>query len=284
MPLNRSQISDRMQALIAHTRGRRRLVLTATTATLVIAAPLALGAPIQGGQRNPGTDPSVSYSAETQIIADNSEWGTRQSNKGTGGGAIYGCRAPVGGSPCIEANNLNKGLAFNFITSGKTGGKITVSNTSGAPFTTNATGVASGLNANFLQGKTASNFLGVTQQAADSAKLGGVAANAYAQGQLLFADVDQTGKLTNNRGATAAAALSSGTTGPTGPTGPTTGPTSFTVTFSGNVSKCSYTASPLGAAVAGGSIGVGPDQTNPNVVDVNLPTAGTSGFSLQVIC
>jgi len=138
--------------------------------------------------------------------------------------------------------------------------------------------VATGFNANYLQGKTASQFLGVSQQAADSAKLGGVAASSYvqtsqlsgyAQGQLLFADVSQAGALGNTRGATAAALA---------------GPMSYTVTFSSNVSKCSYTASPIGAALSGGSIGVGPDTANGDVVDVNSPSALTQGFSLQVIC
>ena len=266
-----SQIPARLHHIARATVARRRLALAAATTGLVLGTPAALGAPIQGGLRNPGANANVSYASTTQIIADNSSWGTRQSNKGTGGGAIYGCRSVTSGPPCIEAVNLNSGFAFNFVTSGMVGGTITLSNTAGAPLTTNATGVATGFNANFLQGKQASDFLGATQQATDSAKLGGVAAGSYAQGQLLFADVNSMGALTNTRGATAAGLISGSTA-------------TYTVTFSSDVSKCSYTASPLGAAVVGGSIGVGPDQTNPDVVDVNLPTAATSGFSLQVIC
>lgn len=251
--------------------GRRRLAITGGVAIAVVAAPIALAAPIQGGQRNPGTDTSVSYSEQTQIIADNSSWGTRQSNKGTGGGAIYGCRSASNANACIEADNLNSGIAFNFDTQGNVGGTITLANPAGSPLTTNATGVATGFNANFLQGKQASAFLPATAQAVDSAKLGGVAAASYAQGQLLFADVDATGKLGNTRGATAAAVS-------------TTSSQTFTVTFSGDVSKCSYTASPLGAALPSGSLGVGPDLTNPNIVDVLLPANTSTGFSLQVIC
>jgi hypothetical protein len=111
------------------------------------------GKPILGGARNPGNDQSKSLTKETQIIANLSTYGTRQSNKSNnGGGAIYGCRSKVGGSaanqePCIRASNLSTGSAFEFATAGTVGGLITTSNASGKPFTTNATGVATGLNA-----------------------------------------------------------------------------------------------------------------------------------------
>ena len=54
------------------------------------------------GKRNPS---SGSLSAETQIIASNGSYGTRQSNKrdGEGGGAIYGCRSSLGNEPCVTA-------------------------------------------------------------------------------------------------------------------------------------------------------------------------------------
>ena len=54
-----------------------------------------------GGARNPSSNASLAYSRETQIIANNTTYGTRQSNKSTsGGGAIYGCRA---GAPARTA-------------------------------------------------------------------------------------------------------------------------------------------------------------------------------------
>ena len=61
--------------------------------------------------------------AETQIIASNGSYGTRQSNKrdGDGGGAIYGCRSSAGREPCIRSNNLKGGRAFEFQTVGKRG-------------------------------------------------------------------------------------------------------------------------------------------------------------------
>lgn len=114
------------------------------------------GKPILGGQRNPGSDRSKALASETQIIADNGTYGTRQSNKsGNGGGAIYGCRSGAGGTtaknePCIRANNLSTGYAFEFASSGSQGGLITTSDVNGRPFTTSATGVATGLNADRL--------------------------------------------------------------------------------------------------------------------------------------
>ena len=123
------------------------------------------GKPILGGARNPGSDQSKSLSKETQIIASNSTYGTRQSNKSSsGGGAIYGCRSAAGGSangqePCIRANNLSSGLAFEFATSGTTGGLITGKDANSVPFTTTATGVATGLNADRVDSQSADQIV-----------------------------------------------------------------------------------------------------------------------------
>jgi len=242
--------------------GAKRTAFLAGVLVAIVAAPFALAASsgnsLKGGARNPSPNPSVSYTSETQIIADNSSYGTRQSNKGTGGGAIYGCRSAVGGPGCIVADNLNTGSAFAFSAAGNVGGTITLKNVNGAPLTTNAKGVATGFNANYLQGKQASEFV-LTSQAA-----------SYAQtSQLLFADVDQTGKLGSTRGATAAAQ---------------TGEKAYTVTFNTNVSKCSLTVSPVGQALTTGSIGAALSTSNPNLVEVSAPSALTQGFNLQVIC
>jgi len=261
----------------------RRLAVIAGVLIATIAAPIAYASTIQGGVRNPVGGSNLAYSQTTQIIAASSGFGTRLSNKGTGGGAIYGCRSTTGGPACVEADNLNNGLAFDFISGGSVGGTIHMSSTKAAPFTTNATGVATGLNANFLQGKQASAFLGATAQAADSAKLGGVAASNYlqtsqlpaqlgayaTQSQLLFAVVTQNGSLGATRGATSSVATSA---------------TTYKVTFGGNVSKCAYTAAPTGPALSTGSIGVGPDPGSTSAVDVNAPSALPEGFNLQVTC
>ena len=91
------------------------------------------------GKRNPS---SGSLNRETQIIANNGSYGTRQSNKrdGEGGGAIYGCRSSAGKEPCVRANNLKGGRAFEFVTAGKEAGQFQVGDTSAPPFSTNATG------------------------------------------------------------------------------------------------------------------------------------------------
>ena len=78
-------------------------------------------------------------------LANNSTYGTRQSNKSTrGGGAIYGCRARTGTNACLRGSNLSNGRAFSFQTnSGTEVGRIDGPATA-APFTTSATGVATG--------------------------------------------------------------------------------------------------------------------------------------------
>ena len=108
---------------------------------------------------------NLALNSETEIIADTSTYGTRQSNKkdGDGGGAIYGCRSNPGNEPCIRANNLKGGRAFEFVTVGKEAGRIEVGGDhTGAPFTTNATGVATGLNADQVDGKSATDFAPAT--------------------------------------------------------------------------------------------------------------------------
>src|SRR5918998_5601070 len=112
------------------------------------------------GKRNPSPNASRALTAETEIIASNGSYGTRQSNKrnGDGGGAIYGCRSDVGREPCIRSNNLKGGRAFEFDTTGKEAGRIEVGDVTGAPFTTNATGTATGLNADKVDGREAADF------------------------------------------------------------------------------------------------------------------------------
>jgi hypothetical protein len=253
----------RLKTLVhGRSAGVGRTAIVGGVLLAIAVAPFALaageGSAIKGGARNPSSNTNLQYNSETQIIADNAGYGTRQSNKGTGGGAIYGCRSLTTGPACISAVNLNTGNAFSFTSRGNVGGVILLSNKAGAPLTTNATGVATGFNANFLQGKQASEFIPQSKE------------SSFAQtNQLLFAAVSQTGVLGATRGATAAAQ---------------TGAQAYTISFNVNVSKCSFTASPLGAALTTGSLGVALDATNPDVVDVSAPSALTQGFNVQVIC
>jgi len=130
------------------------------------------GDPILGGERNPGGNQTRELSEETQIIAETGQgtYGTRQSNKGAGGGAIYGCRStrnagsvidPAVNTPCLRVNNLNSGLAFQMDTNGTLGGTIVVGTggDNAKPFVTNATGVATGLNADEVDGMSADQII-----------------------------------------------------------------------------------------------------------------------------
>jgi hypothetical protein len=237
------------------TRARARIsgrYAIVTALVLVLGVPsLAIafgeGNPVRGGKRNPSANASRAYSAETEIIASNGTYGTRQSNKrnGDGGGAIYGCRSNPGNESCIRASNLRGGHAFSFATAGKTAGRIDVGDTTGAPFTTNATGVATGLNADKVDGK-------------DGAELA-------TTGDLLFAEADSAGRLTDvRRGATAITDNGSG---------------SYTVTFNRSLARCSFTASRVGSAGTAPGVAL----VGESGVRVDTGAAGTP-FHLQVVC
>jgi hypothetical protein len=222
---------------------------------LICAIVLAVGIPavalgagegrsLIAGNRNPS---GGELTRETQIISRNGGYSTRQSNLGAGGGAIYGCRADAGNDePCVRANNLRTGRAFEFETGGKEAGEILVKDTTGVPFVTNATGKVANLNADKLDDKSAEDF-------ADKS-------------EVLFAAVADGGTLGGNRGATASSRAGDATT----------------VTFNRDVSKCSYTATanggtPQALAVAAGT------ATNQVVVTED-PAAPAVAFHLQVIC
>jgi hypothetical protein len=209
------------------------------------------------GKRNPSNNPALALSTETEIIANNSTYGTRQSNKkdGDGGGAIYGCRSNTGNEPCIKAVNLKGGRAFEFNTVGPEGGRIETGNTAGAPFTTNATGVATGLNADRVDGKEAADFA----PAADVTALAG---------SFLFAAVASNGTVGASRPGTGVTASQAGNV--------------YTVNFGKDISKCSFTASPVGSAAPEAP---GVAATPGNVNAVNVDTGATPGsFHVQVIC
>jgi len=207
------------------------------------------------GKRNPSPSGSRAVTKETEIIASTGSYGTRQSNKrdGDGGGAIYGCRSSAGREPCIRANNLKGGRAFEFETVGKEAGRIEVGDASGAPLTTNATGVATGFNADKVDGRDGSDLAST--------------------GDSLFAAVDANGALTAG-GPEATASVRSDPTTQT-----------YTVTFARDVSKCSFTANVTGSS-ADFSLGVeaGPAANQVRVDQRNADTNPGRAFHLQVIC
>jgi hypothetical protein len=245
-------------------KGRRigRYVVV-TSLILVLGVPAAAigfgeGRDMRGAKRNPSRS---AYTAETEIISRNSTYGTRQSNirDGDGGGAIYGCRSDAGKEPCVRANNLEGGRAFEFNTVGNEGGFIEVANANGAPFQTNGTGLVTNLNAGRVGGKTAADL-------ANASTLGGKQPSDYASAaSLLFAIVQ-----------------ADGTAAGKGVTGGSLAGTTYTITFNRDVSNCSATASPVGGNTAnapGVSTGSG---ANANQVSVNVNAA--VGLNVQVIC
>lgn len=229
------------------------------------------GLPIIGGKRNPSANTSQVFTNETEIIASNGTYGTRQSNKSVnGGGAIYGCRAKAGGTDkgsaaCVRASNLSDGRAFEFNSDrGLEVGRITAGNPAAAPFTTNATGVATGLNADKVDGKDAE------QIAAD----GAAAAKTAVDGRLSFASVDAAGKLTGGRGALSAA---------------TTGTGQYTVVLASDASACALTATQQTTTDAG-AVGV-QLQSDGKTVHVVTRAGGATNtdpadrpFQLTVVC
>jgi hypothetical protein len=175
---------------------------------------------VRGGSRNPSPDARRAYTKETEIIANVSTYGTRQSNKSSnGGGAVYGCRSATGGSPkgnepCLRASNLTNGRAFEFNANGGTEVGAITGPATAAPFTTTAKGVATGLNADQVDGKSADEIT--------------------AAAQAKFATVTgATGALGDKRGATASARSAAGV---------------YSVDFDADVSKCARTVSVTGDA------------------------------------
>jgi hypothetical protein len=210
------------------------------------------GGSLVAGKRNPT---SGQITRETTIIAKTGGYATRQSNfnHGSGGGAIYGCRSNPGTQPCIRANNLTTGRAFEFATKGSEAGFIQADGANAKPFTTNAHGVATGLNADQVDGKSADDIV------ADAA-----AQNPTAQ-------VKGDGTLASSRGV-------SGNVQHTG-----TG--KYTLTFTKDVSKCTATATQTDLTDPG-VIAVAPQSST--TIEVDTRSGGGSladrPFNLVVTC
>jgi hypothetical protein len=249
------------------TFGKTRVAAVACgVAMTAVAVPQALasgeGTNAKLGVRNPS---SGNLSVQTQIIASNNNWGTRQSNKGSGGGAIYGCRSAPGAESCVRAVNLLNGLAFTFqANSGNTVGSFQIGTTgavtpNAVPFTTNASGMVTNLNANLLGGLTASQ---IESQAVSTA-------TTAAQGLSSIAAVSAAGALQKARGATAASFSP---------------PASYLVTFGSSIANCVYQAT-----VTSGTPGlVTTTEASSNVVSVSTFAAGGAAsplpFQLTVNC
>jgi hypothetical protein len=238
-------------------RGHGPWIVVAAVLVALLVTPFALAAgenrPVRGGARNPSPNAQLSYTRETQIIANNSTYGTRQSNKSTrGGGAIYGCRARTGTNACLRGSNLSNGRAFSFSSnSGTEVGRID-GPAAAAPFTTSATGVATGLNSDKVDGKDAATI------SADANR---------------FAAVTGAGALGAQRGATAAARTGTG---------------AYNVAFADDISKCALGATVVSNAVAGlATATLGADNKTVAVVTRDAAAAAApvdAPFHLTVTC
>lgn len=229
---------------------RTRSVIVATGILVIGVSSVgiaATGSSVRQGLRNGTT------SRETQIIGNIASstgltggYVTRQSNlSDSGGGAVYGCRSQAGGSlatptpqnPCIRANNLSKGLAFEFNSSdGDVVGAIDtgVGGDAKKPFTTNATGVATGLNADRVDSLDAAQIVALSRSP--------------------FAQIKSDGTAGETLGVPAG--------GVTDPAGVGT----WQVVFSGDLSKCALSATITGTAA--GQVAV-----DPTVVGANTTVA-----------
>jgi hypothetical protein len=220
------------------------------------------------GVRNPS---SGNLKVQTQIIASNSNWGTRQSNKGAGGGAIYGCRSAPGAESCVRAVNLMNGIAFSFQSnSGTSVGSFQVGTTSAvnpnvAPFTTNAAGKVTNLNADNVDGLSAAQI--ESQAVTTAVSQAGTAAKALSS----IASVTATGALQRARGATASTRTGTGT---------------YIVTFGASIANCVYQASINSAGGAPGFV----SATEATATTVSVSTFSIAGaaadlpFYLTVNC
>lgn len=247
-PMHRLQFLKRGPVIIA-------AALVAALVATSFASGATSGSTLFGGKRNPGST-SQSFTSETQIIASNSTYGTRQSNKSdNGGGAIYGCRSKQGGSeknfsPCLRASNLVDGRAFEFANlGGPEVGRITSSNVNSAPFTTNATGVATGLNADRVDGKNASDIVADAASAADE--------------RLPFAAVAANGTLSAKRGASSSERTGTG---------------EYSVVFARDVDTCALSATQQTITDAG-AVGV-ELQSDKRTVKVATRAGGATNTDL----
>lgn len=258
-------------------RSKGAIVLSAAVVIGLLASSVTFasgeGRTLLLGKRNPGNNNSAALSSETQIIANNGTYGTRQSNKSdNGGGAIYGCRSKLGGSekgnePCVRASNLADGRAFEFSSNGGTEvGRITSGNTKAAPFTTNATGVATGLNADQVDGKGADD---IAKAAHDDAA---TTATAAVQGATSIAAVSDTGAL---------GAVKRGFASAT-----TTGTGTYQVVASNDISACAIQVTEATVTAAGAAAAeLAGDRKTINVsTRDNDGALANKGFHVTVSC
>jgi hypothetical protein len=277
---------------LSKTSPRTRSVLLATGLLVVGISPFAVartGGSLREGVRNGTTV------RETEIVSNVASttgpkggYATRQSNlSSSGGGAVYGCRSQAGGSaatprpqnPCVRANNLSTGFAFEFeATRGDVGGLISVGSGGDTkkPFETNATGVATGLNADEVDGLDAAQIVTAARAKAslDADTLDGRDSTDFAR-VAPIAQVAADATPAQTRGVT--------TGGVTNPVGAGT----YEVVFTGDLTRCALAATVTGTSA--GQVTATPALASGNTtVDVRTfdgtGAAADRGFHLSANC
>ena len=270
-----------------HTPARRRLLGRAPRTRSVVAAAgllVVCGAPFAGAATGDNLREGVrngTTTSETEIISNinatnalKGGYSTRQSNlSASGGGAIYGCRSKTGGSaakptpqnPCLRANNLSTGYAFELHASnGPVVGLISAGAGGDAkkPFVTNATGVATGLNADELDGLDAAQIIAAAR-AKTSLDADTVDGKDSTELQALFAQVAADGAAGETRGVP--------TGGVTNPAGDGT----YAVNFTGDLAKCVLSTTLTGNTP--GEITATPAAVASGVTAVTVRTFNSAG-------
>src|SRR5947208_11509906 len=145
-------------------KGQGKYLVISALIPVLLVAPLALAAngdPMVAGGR-------TTFTKITRVLGDSSTYATQQSNlrAGDGGAARYGCRSSAANEFCLLSKNTGGGGSFRFQSlNSLLGGSIEVNPPSGKtaadakPFTTNAHGVATGLNADQVDGMSASDIV-----------------------------------------------------------------------------------------------------------------------------
>lgn len=259
---------------------RTRSVVAATGLLVICAAPFAgaaTGDDLREGVRNGTT------AKETEIVSNirsttglKGGYATRQSNLSTdGGGAIYGCRSQAGGSaakptpqnPCVRANNLSTGYAFEFNAAhGVIGGLFSVGagGDSKKPFITNATGVATGLNADRVDNLDAAQIVAAarTKTGLDADTVDGKDSGDL-QAQTRFAQVSAAGTAGETRGLAGTGGLTH-----------VAGSGVYALLFTGDLSTCAVSATLTDAL--GGEISAVPAVADGNTT-VTVRTHDSAG-------
>ena len=290
MDIRRRSSTDRRSTPSTRRSPRTRSVLLATGLAAVVISPLAVAA--TGGALREGVRNGTS-TRETEIVSSIASsnglkggYSTRQSNlSSSGGGAVYGCRSQAGGSaakptpqnPCLRANNLSRGLAFEFnATIGDSAGLITAGSGGDTkkPFTTNATGIATGLNADRVDGLNAGQIIAIARTKAnlDADTLDG---RDSADFLTRFAQISAGGAIGESRGLPAYAVAHIAGSG------------IYAVAFNGDLTKCAIAATLTGGAL--GEIVAVPTLASGNTT-IAVTTADSTGsaedraFHVQANC